>query len=140
MFLLVSVTLFTWGGGLPQCMLGYHTPPGSMHPPEANTTPSGSMHHPLEACTPLEALHPPGSMHPLGSMHPPPGSRLRHTVNERLVRILLECILVLFIVKLRCTLLVNCHSGKQTKYYHTGHAHCRIHGGRQARPLGVQIH
>ena len=25
---------------------------------------------------------------------PPPGSRLRHTVNERPVRILLECILV----------------------------------------------
>ena len=51
------------GGGLPQCMLGYH-PPGSRPPPK-------------------EA--------PPGSRYPPP----RHTVNERPVRILLECILVL---------------------------------------------
>ena len=29
-----------------------------------------------------------------GSRHPPPRSKLRHTVNERPVRILLECILV----------------------------------------------
>ena len=32
------------------------------------------------------------------SRHSPPGSRLRHTVNERPVRILLECILVQYIV------------------------------------------
>ena len=36
-FLHVSVILFT-GGGLPQCMLGYHppeqTPPGTTYPPE----------------------------------------------------------------------------------------------------------
>ena len=35
---------------------------------------------------------PPGADTPPG---PPPGSRLQHTVNERPVRILLECILVL---------------------------------------------
>ena len=43
MFLLVSVILSTRGGGLPQCMLGYHTPPplGSTHalPREARTPP-----------------------------------------------------------------------------------------------------
>ena len=61
MFLLVSVILS--GGGVPQCMLGYH-PPGT-HPPGADTPP------------------------------PAPGSRLQHTVNERPVRILLECILVI---------------------------------------------
>ena len=47
-------------------------PPGGTHPP------------PPEAHTPPK--HPPGST--------PPGSRLRHTVNERPVRILLGCILV----------------------------------------------
>ena len=40
MFLQLSVILFT-GGGLPQCMLGYHTPrlgsPRSRHPPGADT-------------------------------------------------------------------------------------------------------
>ena len=57
------------GGCLPQCMHPWEqTPPRSRHPPQ-------SRHHP------------PGSRHP-------PESRLQHTVNERPVRILLECILV----------------------------------------------
>ena len=47
------------------------TPPGSRHPPGADT--------------PREQT--PGA-------DPPPGSRLQPTVNERPVRILLECILV----------------------------------------------
>ena len=51
-------------GGLPQCMLGYHLPPGKQTPP-------------------------PWRKHSLGRKHPP-----RHTVNEQPVRILLECILV----------------------------------------------
>ena len=38
-------------------------------------------------------IYPPGSRHPPGS-RPPWGSRLQHMVNERPVRILLECILV----------------------------------------------
>ena len=44
MFLQVCVILFTGGGCLPQCMLGYHPPPpweqmppGSRHPPRADT-------------------------------------------------------------------------------------------------------
>ena len=49
-------------GGLPKCMLGYHTPPGSRHPPGKQA--------------PLPLL--PGSRRP------------RHTVNERSVRILLK--------------------------------------------------
>ena len=63
-------------------------PPGSRHhhPPGPDT-------HPLGADTP-----PPGSRHPPRSRPPqeqtPPGSRLQHTVYERPVRILLECILV----------------------------------------------
>ena len=99
-FLHLSVILFT-GGCLPQCILGYHTPqeqtpPGSRSPQEQT--------HPPGADTIREQTCPPGSRHtsqeqtPPGSRHPqadtPPGSRLRHTVNERPVRILLECILV----------------------------------------------
>ena len=96
MFLQASVILSTRGGCLPQYMLGYHppppreqtlpreqTPPRSRHPPDQ--TPPRSRHksrHP-------RSRHPPGSSRP-----PPPRSRLRHTVNERPVRILLECILV----------------------------------------------
>ena len=51
-------------------------------------SPPGSRHHP-RADPPQKQTHTPGSRH-----LPPPGSRLRHTVNERPVRILLECILV----------------------------------------------
>ena len=55
------------GGGLPQCMLGYH-------PPEQ---------------TPPQDQPPPGSRQPPGSRHPPERRPLLRTV-----RILLECILV----------------------------------------------
>ena len=82
MFLLVSVILFT-GGGLPQCMLGYHPPP------------RGRRYS-------LGSMNPPGKHAPPGRRHPPkhasPGKQTppRHTVNERPVRILLEFILVSF--------------------------------------------
>ena len=87
-------------------------PPRSRHPPRADTPQS---RHPLEqkpprADTPGEQTLPreqtaPWSRHtppstppqeqtPPGNRHPP-RSRLRHTVNERPVRILLECILVM---------------------------------------------
>ena len=75
MFLFVSVILSTGGGCLPQCMHPWEqTPPQEQTPPGADT--------PSEQTPP-----PPGSRHP-------PESRLQHTVNERPVRILLECILV----------------------------------------------
>ena len=60
-----------------------HTPPPQQTPPGADTPRSK---HPLGADTPR-------SRHPW-SRHPPSKSRLRHTVNERPVRILLECMLV----------------------------------------------
>ena len=60
---------------------------GIPHPPEQT---------PPRAETPLEHTPPPWSTHhPPRSRHPL-GSRLRHAVNERPVRILLECILVDF--------------------------------------------
>ena len=69
-------------------MLGY-TPGSRPTPPGSRPTPPGTRPPPEE--TP----HPPGSgRHPPGPGRPPPGSRLQHTVNERPVRILLECILV----------------------------------------------
>ena len=57
------------------------------HPPGADTPRS---RHP-------QSRHPPGAdtPPPREQTPPPPRSRLRHTVNERPVRILLECILVL---------------------------------------------
>ena len=73
-------------GGLPQCMLGYHP-----HPPEQ--TPAGSR-PPWQQTPPREQTpSPPRTRHPPGP-DTPPGSRLQHTVFERPVRILLECILV----------------------------------------------
>ena len=94
MFLLVSVILLT-GVVYLSAMLGYdppgadpppeQTPPWEQTPPEADPSP--------EADTPRKQT-PPRSRHPPGKQTPPPGSRLRHTVNERPVRILLECILV----------------------------------------------
>ena len=83
MFLQVCVILFT-GGGLPQCMLGYPPPPGGRPP--------------------WEQAPPPGADPPRADT--PPGSRLQHTVNERPVRILLECILV--VTARKCSLRKLC--------------------------------
>ena len=94
------------GGCLPQCMLGYPPPPRSrQHPPEltpsrpdkpprADTPPPDQT--PPWADTPPEQT-PPGPDTPCSSRpprHTPREGRLQHTVYERPVRILLECILV----------------------------------------------
>ena len=73
MFLHLSVILFTWGGCLPQCMLGY-TPSRADIPLGADTP--GIRHPPWGADTPTAQCM-------LGDMG-----------NKRAVRILLECILV----------------------------------------------
>ena len=86
MFLLVSVILYTEGVCLSACWdtsspwSMHHHPLGST-PQKHTPSPPRSTQTPPEAHIPQEA-------------HIPPGSRLRHTVNERPVRILLECILV----------------------------------------------
>ena len=59
-------------------------PPGSRHPPEADSPQS----------RPPQSRHPPEQTLTPSGADPPPESRLQHTVNERLIRILLECILV----------------------------------------------
>ena len=71
------------------------TPPRSRHPPEQ--TPPGA--DPPEQTSPWDQTPPwkqtlPRADTPLWSRQLPPKSRLRHTVNERPVHILLECILV----------------------------------------------
>ena len=90
-----------------------HQPPWSRHPPEQNTpradTPLGADTSLPEQTPPWEQTPPPEadtprSRHPLESRHAPgadtpreqtpPLPRFQHTVNERPVRILLECILV----------------------------------------------
>ena len=64
MFLHLSVILFTGGGCLPQCMLGYHPPT------EADTPPHGR--HPLEADTPPRSRSlPPWKQTPPQKQTPP---------------------------------------------------------------------
>ena len=62
--------------------------PGTRHPPGPDTDPQGTKY------TPRDLVHPQGLSTLPGLSTPTPGSRLRHMVNERPVRILLECILV----------------------------------------------
>ena len=92
------------GCGVPQCMLGYHNPPGTRHPPgpgrypwdQAGTLPWDQVGTPWTRQTPPRTRQAP----PLGAgRHPPEQSILGDTVNERAVCILLECILVSFSIK-----------------------------------------
>ena len=55
MFLQAPVILSTGGGGLPQCMLGYHHPPGSRHPPPPRADPSLREQTPRLSRPPREA-------------------------------------------------------------------------------------
>ena len=78
-------------GGSP----GSPPPPGpGRHPPRTRQTPP----RPGIPPTPRDQGEPPPDQgetpHPDQGEPPPPGRRLQHTVNERPVRILLECILV----------------------------------------------
>ena len=88
MFLQASVILSTGGsasvhGGIPP---REQTPP-QIRPPREQTHPP-----PVADTTPRARLP---RTRPPPDQAPPPGSRLQHTVNERPVRILLECNLVL---------------------------------------------
>ena len=65
---------------------------------------------PPGADTPLEQTPP-------GADHPPPGSRLQHTVYERPVRILLECILVLIVFQEFSNSIFHYLEKKCTEYY-----------------------
>ena len=82
--------------GRPPPRSRHHPPPKQTPPPPQTrqTTPPGPGRHPSN-----QADHPPRTRQttPSGPGRPPqpPGSRLQLTVNERPVRILLECILVL---------------------------------------------
>ena len=77
-------------------------PPGTRQTPPQDQTPPRPGRHPLSPLTRQTTPLGPGRP-PLDQADPPPwGNRLQHTVYERPVRILLECILVrdiLFIVK-----------------------------------------
>ena len=85
-------------GGLPQSMLGYHTPdhapPGTMHtPPRTMHTPLPWDHAPRRPCTSPRTMNCPGIMHP-PDHDPPAQNMLGDMVNTQAVRILLECNLV----------------------------------------------
>ena len=64
---------------------GPGTPPGQGTPPGTNTPPGPGI---------PQGQHPPDQVHPPGPGTPPMQSMLGDTVNERAVRILLECNLV----------------------------------------------
>ena len=112
MFLHASVILFTGGRACVPCM-----PHLGMHPPATHTsiTPTLGMHTPPLPCMPLPCMPPchacppaihapphhtpprafmPPAMHAPYHTCPHPPQILRDVVNERAVRILLECILV----------------------------------------------
>ena len=85
-----------------------YTPLGPGTPPRPST-PSGTRYPPRTSYTPQDQVHPPGpgtppryqvppwdQVHPPGPGTPPEPSILRDKVNERAVRILLECNLVFF--------------------------------------------
>ena len=105
MFLFVSVILFTGGGGSAPLHAGIY-PPGtkSRHPlpgTKSRHPPGTKCRHPPppgpKADTPAEPkADTPGTKnrHPRDQKQNPPPPR--HTVNERPVRILLECILACF--------------------------------------------
>ena len=81
-FTALSVSHSVHRGGV--CLSAWwDTPPGSRHPPVADT-PRGR--------------HPPRSRHTLRSRHPPSQCMLRDKGNKRAVRILLECILVVNLI------------------------------------------
>ena len=88
---LVCVILFSGGGRLPQCMLGYHPwdhapyPPTPPHPPDHAPPPTQTMrthprtmHHSPGPCTPPGPCDPhTGPCTPPGTMHTPPPSGIR---------------------------------------------------------------
>ena len=90
------------GGGSASVHAGIPPPPRDQTPPRADTSPRADPPgpDPPGADPPGADTPPSGPDTPLRTRHlpPPPGSRLQHTVYERPVRILLECILVQFCV------------------------------------------
>ena len=101
MFLHVSVILLTGGGGgvggLRRTPPAGRTPPGR-ETPRDQAHPLGKENPPRPGRTPPAGRPPQDQAPPPRTRQtpplPPPGRRLQHTVNERPVRILLECILV----------------------------------------------
>ena len=94
-FLHLFVILFTGGGVLPQCMLGYQPPQIRQTPPDQTPPPPRTRQTPPDQTPP----HPgPGRHPPRPGRHPPRTRQTpsQHTVYERPVRILLECILVYY--------------------------------------------
>ena len=93
MFLHVCVCPQGEGVCLSACWDARPLPPGS-RPPQTRQTPPGPGRPPRTRQTPPYQADPWDQADPPGTRQTPPGSRLQHTVYERPVCILLECILV----------------------------------------------
>ena len=113
-----GVCLSTGGEGvcLSACWDAIPPSPTRQTPPQDQADPSGPGRPLLDQADTPPGRHPPGpgrpprpGRHPPGTRQTPPsGSRLQHTVYERPVRILLECILVLFnLERTTCRFVVN---------------------------------
>ena len=98
-----GVCLSTGGRVYASVHAGIPDPPRTRQTPLDQADPLGPGRHPLPAPgsppgpgRPPWTRQTPRDQHtpPLDQADPPPGSRLQHTVYERLVHILLECILV----------------------------------------------
>ena len=80
------------------------TPRPGRHPPRTRETPPGTRQTPQDQADPPGTRQTPprdqGDTTPQDQGDTPPGSRLQHTVYERPVRILLECILVVIFLNI----------------------------------------
>ena len=98
MFLQVSVC--PHGGGSVSVHAGMpsppirQTPPDQADPPGTRQTPPGTRQTPPDQADPPRIRPPRDQVDTPRTRQTPPGSRLQHTVYERPVRILLECIFV----------------------------------------------
>ena len=106
MFLQVSVILLTGGSPAGRAPPRQGDPPGRETPWQGDPPYPRQGETPPTTETPQQGEPPPSNENPPGRENPPPAGRTpprqgepppRHTVNERPVRILLECILVLCI-------------------------------------------
>ena len=132
MFLLMSVILLTGAGAVSEA-----------DPPRADT-PGADTPHPPGADTPPPQQTPPQSRPPRADtppqeQTPPTGSRLRHTIYERPVRILLECILVLLFFLLFQTISNHFHFLPRTQVASTFCAINDISSCMEEHPPSVYV-
>ena len=108
------------GPGIPPPTQTRHTTPSGPDPSRTRHIPRpGTPHLPdqtppwtRQTPPPTDQAHSPRTRHPT----PPLGSRLRHTVYERPVRILLECIFVFFFYRFHSSMIFSTFASTFSRY------------------------